>query len=88
MVEHQKESIAKKLKTGEPWIALIYPTGITQEDLSEAEAYAKENGIYYFTHGNIAIAYYADESRKEEFMEKVAYAVRLNWKTLILVACW
>ena len=72
MNEHQKETFAKRLKTGEePWIALVHPNGVSQEDADEAECYCRENGIHSFIHNNMAIVYYADESKLSGIKESV-----------------
>lgn len=77
MIERQRETIAKRLTAGEEtWIALIYPNGVTKEDVAETEEYARENGIHTFVHKNIAIVFYANEADLNSIILNVDYYVR------------
>ena len=76
MAEHRRHTVAERLSAGEQWIAHLYPKGVTQEDINEAEDYARKNNIFTFVYKKIAIVYYSDESKRDQIELKVAYYIR------------
>ena len=75
LADRQKNTFAKKLKSGEElWVGAYCPTGVSEEDRKEAEEYSAQNGIKYFIYKYV-IVFYSDESQIDKIKERVKYQV-------------